>query len=359
MPITIVVVAVLLFNLISSKNKEIPNSFASIKNLVYENIEPINKRVIPSPSPIVKRETKVKVAPTKVLLLIYNPKLENQKNQKLTEYKNWNNPVTLTQNFIASVNSASSGQLKYQIVSTIEIDKIPTKASGFTFTDESYLTCIENTSTCPSLDLADYLKMISDSDACTKRNNNEIDELWIWGGPYFGYWESNLAGPSAFWYNSMPTFGTNCNTLLPIMGFNYERGEAEMFEDLAHRLESTMTKVYGSWQANDSNPWNKFSLLDYDAQGKGGCGNAHLAVNASNNTGYDRTNTRTVKSSCDDFYNYPNLKGTTVDINCTAWKCDTLQYFKWWFSHLPKADGKTNGKLNNWWLYIKNPTLAL
>lgn len=296
---------------------------------------------------------------SKIFLLIFNPIIESQGNKKLTQVKSWNNPDSLTNSFINSIRSSSEDTVKYSIAQKEEIDAIPVKADGFAYTDESYLNCLNNSTTCHQPDLANYQKFIADYGICEKLNSGEINELWVWGGPYFGYWEANLAGPNAFWYNSPPTANTSCNKLLPIMGFSYERGEAEMFEDLSHRVEATMTKVYGGWSADEATAWNQFTLLDVDKPGRGGCGNAHNAVNAQSNNGYDRENTRSVPSICDDFFNYPNLTGTTKNISCSAWGCTTLGYHKWWFAHLPRAQGQNDGKLNNWWEYLITPQRAL
>jgi hypothetical protein len=35
----------------------------------------------------------------------------------------------------------------------------------------------------------------------------EIDEIWLFGGPYFGFYESRMAGPGAFWCNAPPLPG--------------------------------------------------------------------------------------------------------------------------------------------------------
>lgn len=297
----------------------------------------------------------------KVLLLIYNPILETQGNQKLTTYKGWNDPASLSQTLVNTFSTASSGKVNYQIVETIELDAIPVKTDGFQYTDDTYLTCVNSGgSQCHSPDGANYLSLIAAADACPKRNAGQIDELWIWGGPWFGFWESNLAGPNAFWYNSNPTSGSTCTKLLPIMGFNYERGQPEALESFGHRLESTMRYVYGSWSAQDTHNWNKFTLLDVDLPGKGGCGNAHLAVNAETNTGYNTTSTRVVPSRCEDFLNYPNLTNTFVDTSCSTWNCNNLDYFKWWYSHLPKFDGiGLDGKYSNWWTYVVDPQTTI
>ncbi|WP_322488133.1 hypothetical protein [Chloroflexus sp.] len=56
-------------------------------------------------------------------------------------------------------------------------------------------------------------------DICGKANRGEIDEVWIYNGPYFGFFESSLVGPNAFRYNSPPVaMPHTCNRLIPIMG---------------------------------------------------------------------------------------------------------------------------------------------
>jgi hypothetical protein len=115
-----------------------------------------------------------------------------------------------------------------------------------------------------------------------------------------------------------------------------------------------MTKVYGSWEPNTNNSWNRFTLTNADIYGKGGCGSIHKPVNTSNS--YDWSNTSTVTSSCIGYLGYPNLTGQMEHINCSAWGCTSLGYLKYWYSHLPYANGvNVDGKLNNWWAYIIDP----
>ena len=96
----------------------------------------------------------------------------------------------------------------------------------------AYLDCLNDEQSCHQPDTADYGRILSDYNICDRVKDGQVDELWLFGGPWFGYYESRLAGPGAFWYNSPPLNGTNCDRLLPIMGFNYERGVAEMLHDL-------------------------------------------------------------------------------------------------------------------------------
>jgi len=283
----------------------------------------------------------------KVMVIDFEPGTVRQDNR-------WNDPQVLEGQFITDVKNVSGGEGNYRIVDRVVVNDFPVKIDGFKYTIDSFNTCWSNRSTCHSPDTADYLKILSDYDVCGKRNRGEIDELWLWGGPYFGYWEAIMTGPGAFWTNGGPLTGSTCQKQLNIMGFNYERGVSEMFEDLGHRVEGTMRHVYGSWTAgSDSHAWNKYTLLDKDAPGRAGCGNIHFAPNSTSD--YDWGNTRTVTSSCEDWLNYPNLTGATQSFSCSKWGCDGYAYKKWWHSHLPKAAGTgPDGKLNNWWSYVFN-----
>lgn len=381
----------------NSGNPVTSTSSRSVKvKLTY--VAPSPTPVLPalSPTPGVSASPSASPAPTpppanltgayspKVLLLIYNPIIESQGGRRLTAVEGWNDPVSLTNTFINSMNTASRGFVNYQVAETLVLDAFPVhevdpadpqySVNGFVYDDASYLTCAASNFSrlsCykPNQEqgagyLADYRRMIQAADACTKRNNGTIDELWIWGGPGFGFWEANLAGPNAFYYNSGPTTGTTCTKLLPIMGFAYHVEEARMWEDFAHRLESTMKRVFGSWAADygvtsatAQHDWDRFTMLDNQSSGNGGCGNAHTSVNSTQVSGaYDWSSTNTTRSSCRNFANYPNLGNTTENINCNAWGCTDLGYFKdWLFKYLPNNSGSDNGKLNNWWKYLVDP----
>ena len=270
----------------------------------------------------------------KVMLLIFNPILESQGNTKLTQFLNWNDPDNLTQQYIQDVKTVSGGIVNYQIAKRLEVDGFPIKADGFKYSDETYLECWRDHSKCHGPDSVDYYKILSDYDVCAKRNLDEINELWIFGGPWFGYWEAVMAGPGAFWTNASPLYNTTCQKQLHIMGFSYERGVSEMLENLGHRVEGTMAYVYGEeprWSHSTNTAWGNFVAT---------CGWMHYAPNSDSN--YDWGNQKTVASSCEDWLNYPSLTGAVESFNCSRWNCDGYQYKKWWLSHLP----------NNWWRYV-------
>ncbi|MDP2363352.1 MAG: hypothetical protein Q8M94_06235 [Ignavibacteria bacterium] len=288
------------------------------------------------------------------MLIIFNPIIESQGNKKLTELKGWNDPDQLTQQYIQDIREASGNIVNYSVVERLEVDDINPLKDGFDYTDETYLQCLNDSSNCHIPWEADYLWILQTYNVCAKLNSNQIDELWMFGGPWFGYWEAVMAGPGAFNTNGPPISGTTCQRKLNIMGFNYERGVSEMLEDFVHRSEGTLSYVFGEdsrWGGgNYTTPWGKYALSDVTAPGKAACGWAHYAPNSQQS--YDWSNQRIVSSSCEDWLNYPNLTGAFQQFNCTRWNCNGREFLKWWLKHLPKAPGFSDNKLNNWWRYI-------
>jgi len=314
----------------------------------------------PTPTPKTKPTPKPLPASTvtrKVLVLDFDPIVNGQ---RLHNLLGWENPQALETQFVVDVKSASGNYVNYQIVEHRQLDDFPVLNSGFDFDGDSFLDCWNDLdrpeSKCHTSVGVDYNKLLTDygSDVCAARNSGAIHEVWVWGGPYFGFYESRLAGPGAFEYNSPPLTGTSCNKQLPIMGFSYERGVAEMLEDLGHRTEAAMSHTYGGWAENrTSHNWDRFGLVkaqspDYDYSG---CGSVHYAPNSLSD--YDWSRSSPAKSTCQDWLNYPYLTGATQQIGCSSWGCSGYGYLKWWFSHLPHFTGVApDGKWNNWWRYV-------
>lgn len=267
----------------------------------------------------------------KIFLIIFNPTIESQSNQKLTTLKSWQDPVDLTNKLIAEFPIISHGYLSYAITQIQEVDGYPVKSDGFQYTDATYLNCLANTSTCHSPDIINYSKIITDFNVCQK----EVDEVWLWGGPYFGYYE----------YNPIPA----CGKTMFVMGYNYERGLAEALHDFGHRMEFVGIRRVGdgNWVQNEANEWNKFSLIN------GHCGNVHNPPYAPE--GYNYSKTDIVTTDCDGYLTYPAGPFSSTKITCTAWDCSQLGFMRWWLSHIPSNPGSSviNNKnlYHNWWKY--------
>ena len=301
----------------------------------------------------------------KVYVVVYDPILSN--GQHLSQYLHWADYAEMTSDTIALFRNASHDGLQYEVsATTVVTDGWPEKIDGFHYTEQEYLAVINGQASAHVPDAVNYNKIVNDPslDICGKANRGEIDEVWIFNGPNFGFWESTLVGPGAYWYNSPPVPGPHaCDRLIPIMGPSPERPDM-LGHNEGHRMESTMRQVYGSWrQERPDHSWHRFTLVKALSPGYSysGCGNIHYPPNGT--SGYDYGNPGVVDSICDDFASYPNLGDpaiTASPTSCSSWACNHYDYMLYWFGHLPYFPGcGPDQVMNDWWQYFANPELAL
>ena len=307
--------------------------------------------VIVQPTTIKSNELQVRV-----LILNFDPTITSSGNS-LSTHKGWSNPYTLAEGYMKEIYASSGNKLRYTVSDWKNVNEFPIKNDDFQYNETTYLDCIDNGNGCHSPDRVDYLQLIADNNIDQLINNNEIDEVWLFGGPYFGFFESAMTGPGNFWVNGIINGNTTAERPYVIMGFNYQRQVAQMLHNLNHRTESTLQRFYGSWnRVNPVTNWDKFSTsTTFLAQGgstvKPGVGSCHHPHNA--NADYDYGNILAIETTAEDWINYPNLIRATTSISSTAWGGNEIGYQKWWFSHLPKADGiNVDGRENNWWKYL-------
>lgn len=280
--------------------------------------------------------------------------------RKLSQLFRWHDPDELAREYIINVRDASYGYANYEIVERIEVDGFPVKEDGFAYTADDYVSRWYTRTGFHYPDRVDYPRLLAQFAVVAKVNLDQIDEVWLFGFPYAGYYESLMVGPGAFWCNA-PPLDTNqpgapigrCRRRFVVMGFNYERGVGEMLENLGHRAESIMTHVYRH-KRGAANLWERFTRYDKTYPGQAECGNVHFAPNSERD--YDWGNRRKVPSRCDDWLNFPHFQGTIRQVNCADWgHGDIREHHLWWFRHLPHMPGKSDGILNNWWEYIIDP----
>jgi hypothetical protein len=307
---------------------------------------------VDAPSPIRPR----------VLTITHNPPVPRERGRKLHEVLRWNDPEPLAQRYVADVREASHGLVQYEIVAQREAGTFPAKLDGFAYSVDSYLASWRARSGFHHPDAVDYHRLLAEFDVIPQINSGAIDEVWLFGFPYAGYYESIMVGPGAFWCNAPPLgapgpFSYRGLTRPPaaqrrfvVMGFNYERGVGEMLEDLGHRAESIMGKVYEGVRG-EANLWERFTRYDLTHPGRAECGNVHFAPSSVRD--YDWGNRRPVLSRCDDWDNFPNFKGTVRTVDCRDWGSGDIRlHHLWWFKHFPHRAGETGGRLNNWWEYV-------
>jgi len=281
---------------------------------------------------------------------------KDKKVYRLHDVKRWNDSRKLAEEYISDMKEASHGFIRFKIVKWVDVDTFQTKIDGFTYTAKGYLKCwMDGKKEFHKPDLADFPLTFKQHKVIPMIDSGKVDEVWFMGAPYFGYNESQMAGPGAFYINGKVYGKVKSKRAFVIMGFNYERGVAEMLHSNCHRVESTMSRIYGGkWRVDElTNNWARFAANHKQSKGVAAVGTCHWPPNAEK--GYDYGNKRFVNSSADDWLNYPNLTGKKKKVNRENWGGPNYHrnYMKWWYSHLPSAKGwNKDGRLNNWWRYL-------
>jgi hypothetical protein len=305
------------------------------------------------PAPIAHSGEQPAPIQRKVLMITHNPRLRTQGGQTLKEYFRWNDPDELAAGYIQDVRASSYGYANYAVVERLVVDGYPLKRDGFRYTEQSYLEAWRIRKF-HDPDGVDYLELVREFNLIERVNSGQIDEVWLFGHPYGGYWESIMCGPGAFWCNAPPLAGTeHCARRFVIMGFNFERGVGEMLEDLGHRAESILYKVFERTRG-DANLFERFTRYDLKHPGLAEVGNVHFAPNSVRD--YDWGNPRPVPSRCDSWYNFPDLSGAPRAVTCREWgNGDIRAHHVWWLKHFPHLVGAADGIAWNWWQYVIDP----
>ncbi len=290
-----------------------------------------NASPLPTPAPIHRR----------VMAIIHNPVFRSRRGQKAQ------------QEYIADIRACSAGYANFEIAERIEVDGFPVKRDGFVYTEDNFLQAWQSRRF-HDPDGVDYLRLVRDFDIIQKIDSGAIDEVWLLGFPYCGYYESIMAGPGAFWCNAPPLEGTqHASRRFVIMGFNFERGVGEMLEDLGHRAESILSKVFENAHG-DANLFERFTRYEQRYPGRAEVGNVHFAPNSVRD--YDWGNPRPVLSRCDNWYRFPDLSGEPRRVTCAEWgNGDIREHHRWWFRHFPHYVSEANGISYNWWEYVIDP----
>lgn len=309
-------------------------------------------------------------ATVRVRVIVLDPIIESENNQRLSDLLDANDPNDLIEEYISDVSTASDGYVDYEVVSYEVADYIATLVNNYTYSDEEMLACAQEESNC-QLDPDEvpyyikYSEFLNDFQACDGSNNDDYDELWVFGSAGMGFYESIMAGPRGYWTNG-PSLTNSCNEHMHIMGFNYSRTNLEMLESLGHRIEGTLDYVFDEYPSYypypRNTPWGKFSTVDIRHPGLSACGTIHHPPNAT--VAGDYSNPNEVGNNCPSYYEYPQFV-TSIFIDCDIWGCDQYGFLKWWMYNLPANSGMSSGYYNNWWKYIveydlcPKPTISL
>ena len=90
------------------------------------------------------------------------------------------------------------------MVERLNIDRLPVKSDGFQYSPDHYMQCWQAGSGFHMPDTVDYASIFAEGDIYKKVNEGIVDEVWMFGPPYCGFYESTMAGKGGFYLNSPP-----------------------------------------------------------------------------------------------------------------------------------------------------------
>lgn len=161
----------------------------------------------------------------------------------------WAKTDDLVKQYVSTMIAASDNTLAYQVVIRKNVKDYPILEDGRRYTDATWTQALADDKMAfrdahGNYMMADYIRIIQDLAILQLIRDKIIDEVWMFGGPYFGFYESRMAGRGAFWCNSPGVELTG--RLFVLMGYNYQRDVKEMVHNFGHRAESILGKKYNS-----------------------------------------------------------------------------------------------------------------
>ena len=135
----------------------------------------------------------------RVYVLDFDPLMDN--GDPLTRFQGYNAPGSLTSQYINDAGTASAGLVSHRIVRWSLLRTYPAKPGGFVFTNPQYLSCLGAGRPDVCAALIDYTAVLNTAydpgfpSACEALARNLVDEVFLWGGPWFGYLEYRIVDP--------------------------------------------------------------------------------------------------------------------------------------------------------------------
>lgn len=328
-----------------------PQSTAQPESNIQDIREEEEGTAAPAPSAPVEPQPLPEPVERKVLVIHFDPAVPSARGRHLSDALAGQDPEELLRVFISDLRECSAGYARYRVVERINIERLPVKCDGFQYSADHYFQCWQGKTGFHVPDMVDYARIFEEADIAKKVNEGIVDEVWLFGPPYCGFYESIMAGKAAFYLNAPAlNLPEKMDRRVVLMGFNYERGAGEMLESYGHRAEDILRRVFQDTRGN-SNLWERFTRFDRSNPGKSEVGTIHYAPNSEKD--YDWGNSREVMSRCDTWLSFPDLSGSAKMVKAEDWgNGDIRAHHKWWFSRIPHVAGVNEGIDLNWWKYI-------
>jgi hypothetical protein len=296
----------------------------------------------------------------KVLVLSFDPVLPNRGGKTVNQAYGYKNPAAFASAYAEAVERTSGAAVHFEVEGIRTLNQFPPLADGTRYTPTLYSAVVEGRAT-PWPAMMDYTRVLREQGVPAMIDAGQVDEVWLFGGPYMGFWEAAMAGPGNFYINGGTYPNVASQRPFAIMGFNTERFDGVLLHGNGHRIEATMTRAYGGWNVpSPHDAWDLFGANAAQSAGRAGAGTVHFPPNAT--ADYDYSNTRVVNSYADQFLNYPGPvnTSTTTPVSRATWQRfapanhdDQDGYLAWWYMHIPRAAGtNADGRPNNWYRLV-------
>jgi len=163
--------------------------------------------------------------------------------------KEWNSTTDLIQKYLAAMKLASGNTLVYRVAKKLDVVKYPPLLDGRAYDDATWSQVLNDDKKAfrdagGGYVMADYARILQDFNVLPMIQSKQVDEVWMFGGPYFGFYESRMVGKGAFWCNG-PAIELDSRRFV-VMGFNYQRDVRAMVHDFGHRAESILGRQFKS-----------------------------------------------------------------------------------------------------------------
>ena len=322
----------------------------------------------------------------KIAVMNYEPIMENRGSVPYWQACGWTDPRSIMPMIIKGWKDATDNAVLFEVVHWTNIDLYPYHDStdnygNHRWTDETFWDA--KSKGWPS---GSDIKISQPGYAMAITNDfphipgmidsGEIDHCVMFGGPYFGYWETMMIGKGAYWCNSSPIQGIT-EKLFVINGPSVER-PGNTLHNYAHGLgesglgswfaSSTISTIGSDTYRNPGASVNDFVKFTRCKQSTNSfypyinCGTCHMPPNGDldGGWGYDYNDHSPVPCYADQWLDFPNNTNAPMRmVSCSDWNCGgDERYQEWWWGHIPRYKGLSKGRINNWLSYVLNPMKA-
>jgi len=111
--------------------------------------------------------------------------------------------MTWARRYIADVETASYGLARYSIAQRVRWTAFG-QSGRFVYTADSFMASWRPARGFQQPDGVDYQRLLREFDVHRWSTAAKIDEVWLFGFPYAGYYESIHGRPGAVWCNAPP-----------------------------------------------------------------------------------------------------------------------------------------------------------